>query len=98
MYINSKTREYKFHYISSKILITFAISHNIQYIFSFLDDRSDSSFVPPLTHIPRETESRHLHLSSSDMTLQDRWHDLFILSQELFLEKNHKDLKTVENT
>lgn len=47
--------------------------------FSFLDDRNDSLFVLSLTHIPKEPESRHLYLSSLDMTLQDPWHDLFIV-------------------
>lgn len=60
MYITSKSRAYKFHYIASESLMIFAVFQNIWYIFSFLDDRSDSSFVPPLTHIPTEPESRHL--------------------------------------
>lgn len=84
-YFENETR-----YIPLHILRNFndiCCSANIQYVSSFLDDRSDSSFVLSLTHIPKEQASRHFHLSSSDMTLQDPWHHLFLFSKRYFWEK-----------
>lgn len=97
MYNTLKIRAHKFHYTFSEIFMAFALLQNIEYVFSFLDDRSDSSFVPSLTHIPKEQESRHLHLSSSDMTLQDPWHDLFYFQKAISGKEITIDLEMVKN-
>lgn len=100
MYITSKTRAYKFHYIFSEISMTLAVFENIQYVFSFLDDKSDLSFVPPLTHIPNEPESRHLlafEFLRHDFTRSLAWFVYIVISGKFsnfqFLEKNQNGLR-----